>query len=322
MFDKLKTRKALFFYGISAISAAVLCVILRTLSIFFSFNIEIGYYKSGAPLPIILNVLMFVAVLAAFAFCFIPKIKIVSNEPFSIRSVKMSAIFPAVGFAAYTFVYVSWLMDYLKFYPTLPLSYLICAVAGVGACAFFACIALRKKNCDVVFVLLGILTIVWLVLSLAECYFDTLVQMNSPNKLVFQFACLSAMLLVVNEMRQDLDVKKANFHLFSASVALLFLLTSSVPSIICAVARRMPISYSLIYSDAVFLLLAAFAAVRLVQLCFIEPPVVKEEITEYINEEIEEVMTENTEDVSEVTDTETDTENPSDESKGENDERE
>lgn len=314
MLDKLKTRKALFIYGVAALGATALCVLLRTLSLFLAFDTNIGYYKSGAVLPIILNVLTVLAVIAAFAFCFVPKLSIVPNEPHLTKPVRLSAIFPAVGFAAYAFVYFSWLMDYLRFYPTLPLTYVITAIATVGACAFFACAALRKSNGDIVFVLLGILTVVWLVLTLAECYFDTLVQMNSPNKLVFQFACLGGLLLTVNEMRVGLDVKRKGFHLFAASVALLFLFTSSVPSIIGYVAKKMPISYSLLYSDAVFLMLAVFAAVRLAQMCFAEPA------------PVDEATPEEAQDVSKDEAAESDTveapEYPSEESQGENDERE
>ena len=164
------------------------------------------------------------------------------------------------------------------------------------------------------FVLLGILTVVWLVLTLAECYFDTLVQMNSPNKLVFQFACLGGLLLTVNEMRVGLDVKRTGFHLFAASVALLFLFTSSVPSIIGYVAKKMPISYSLLYSDAVFLMLAVFAAVRLAQMCFAEPAPVDES-------DPEEAQDVSKDEAAEI-DTVEAPENPSEESQGENDERE
>ena len=269
----------------SALGTVALCVILRTLSIFFAFDLSIGYYKTGAPMPILLNVLTFLAVVAAFAFCFIPKISISPFEPALIKPVRMSAIFPTVGFAAYAFVYVTWLLDYLKYYPTLPMTYILTLASTLGAGIFFACAALRKNNGDVLFILLGILAIVYFVISLADCYFDTLVQMNSPNKLVFQFACLGAMLLTVNEIRQGFDVKRNGFHLFSATVASIFLFTSSIPSILGYVAGKMPISYSLFYSDAVFFMLAIFAVVRLVQMCFIEPPVIDEPEDENTDEQ-------------------------------------
>lgn len=268
MSNVFQSKRALKIYGICALGVTAVCVLLRLLCILFFFDSDIGYYVSGAPLPIILNVLLILAVAAAIVFCLIPRVRVVPVTPTLTASVKKSAVFPAVGFAAYAVVYFTWLADYASIYGTLPFSYILTAITTLCACAFFCLIVFRKSNSDLLYVLTGIMSIVWLVISLAECYFDTLVQMNSPNKLIFQFAALGGMLLLVNELRQGFEFKRPGFHLFSASVASLFLLNSSVPSIICSLTGDMPKSYSLIYSDAVLLLLAVFAVVRLIGLCF------------------------------------------------------
>ena len=130
-----------------------------------------------------------------------------------------------------------------------------------------------------------------LVLELAECYFDTFSPMNSPLKLTFEFACLGALLLTVNEMRVGLDQKRRGFHLFAATVASVFLPTSAIPSIICYLSGDMPASYVLVYSDLVMLGISVLAVARLVQLCFYEqaePTESETEIQDSDEEQIEE----------------------------------
>lgn len=309
MTNVFQSKRALKIYGICSLGITAVCVLLRILCVSFFFDSDIGYYASGAVLPIILNAVLVLSCVAALIFCLVPRIRVSPTTPAATKSVKLAAIFPAVGFAAYAVVYFKWLADYSAIYGSVPFSYILTAIATLGACAFFCLAAFRKSNADIVYVLTGVLAIVWLVVSLAECYFDTLVQMNSPNKLIFQFATLGGMLLLVNELRQGFEFKRKGFHLFSASVAALFLLTSSLPSIVCYFAGDMPMSYSLLYSDAVLLLLSVFAVVRLIQMCFGNEPCVAEESEneETADEEAEDITTEN--DTQDSQDTQEDTEN-------------
>lgn len=284
MSNFLQSKRALRIYGISVIGVAAVCTVLRLLCILFFFDTDIGYYTSGAVLPTVLNVLLFVSAVGAFALCIIPKIRLTPSFPSAKSAVRRFAVLPAVGFAIYAVIYLPQLIDYYAIYGTLTLSYLLTEAASIGACVFFGFIAFRDKNDDTAFLLTGVLTVVWLVISLANCYFDTLVQMNSPNKLMFQFACLGAMLLTVNELRQGFGVRRKGFHLFSASVAVIFTLSSAVPSAVGYFTGNMPIAYSLIYADIVFILIAVFSAVRLIQLCFgPEEPITYSEQTETAN---------------------------------------
>lgn len=268
MSNIFQSKRALRIYGAGILGVTALCVILRIICMTFFFDSDIGYYDKGAALPIILNILLFLAAAVSLILCLVPKIKLSPVPPTPTKATRMCAIFPAAGFAAYAVIYFSLLAEYSSLYGTLPFAYILTAIATVGACAFFALYAFRKNNGDILFVLTGVLAVIWFVVALAECYFDTLVQMNSPNKLIFEFATLGAMLLTVNEIRQGFEFKRPAFHLFSASVATLFLLTDSVPSIIFSIMGKMPRSYSLLYSDAVLLLLAVLAVARLLNMCF------------------------------------------------------
>ena len=291
MFNVFKSKKALRLYGITVLAAAFSCVVLRLISTMFFFDGDIAYYQTGAVLPIITNVIMALTAIGAIVFCLISKVSIEPNIPTEAKITRLASIIAAAGFAVFGVIYVSSLMEYSNIYGSIPSTYLLCAVCTFGACAFFALKALRASNADILYVLTGILVAVWIVLELAECYFDTFIPMNSPLKLTFEFACLGALLLTVNEMRIGLDQKRRGFHLFAATVASVFLPTSAVPSIICYLNGDMPASYVLVYSDLVMLGISVLAVARLVQLCFYEqaePTESETEIQDSDEEQIEE----------------------------------
>ena len=287
MFNVFKSKKALRLYGITVLAAAFSCVVLRLISTMFFFDGDIAYYQTGAVLPIITNVIMALTAIGAIVFCLIPKVSIEPNIPTEAKITRLASIIAAAGFAVFGVIYVSSLMEYSNIYGSIPTTYLLCAVCTFGACAFFALKALRASNADILYVLTGILVAVWIVLELAECYFDTFIPMNSPLKLTFEFACLGALLLTVNEMRIGLDQKRRGFHLFAATVASVFLPTSAIPSIICYLSGDMPASYVLVYSDLVMLGISVLAVARLVQLCFYEQaePTESETEIQYSDEE-------------------------------------
>ncbi len=270
MSEKFKSRKALVIYGITALCVCFLCVLLRFISTVFFFDYRIGYYISGAPLPIIANILPIVAAVCALAIYAIPALRLSVNTPTDTKSVNIGSWIAALGFVLFSVIYLISLANYLEIYGKLPISYIVGALASLSGCAFFILKALGHSS-KLSYVLCGILTVIWFVLALIESYFDTFVQMNSPIKLVFQFACLGAMLLIVSEMRMGVDNTRSRMHLLSATLAAILLPMSSVPSIICYYMGKMPATYTLLYYDAVCVLMSAFAIIRVVQLCFFAP---------------------------------------------------
>jgi len=275
MKDIFSTRRALRIYGICVMAIALACIALRFFGILFFFDIDIGYYTVGA-VPFLASYLPIFAVVLAAVFCFVPWVRVNSNTARNTRSVKISAIFPALGFVFWFVTYAISLIDYNEAYGTIPFVYILTAICALLAAVFFIMTVFTRNTANALYVTAGLFTVIWIVLSLAESYFDIYVQMNSPNKLIFQFATLSGILLTVNEMRNGFDVKRPRFHLFSASIALVLLGTSSIPSVVCFLLGKMPSSYILFYSDCIFLLMLVFAATRLIQLCFAkeEAPIV------------------------------------------------
>ncbi len=268
MSNIFQSKKTLQIYGIGVLAAAVLCTIVRLLCLLFFFDKDIGYYKSSSALPIFFNILLIACVLAAVLFCFIPKAKLLPIIPQRTKAIKFAAILPAVGFAAYAINYFLWLIEYMKIAVQIQFLDILTLIVTIGGSVFFAFIPFKKMVGDIPYVLTGICAIMTLIFALAECYFNTLIQMNSPNKIIFQFACLAGTLFIVNELRQGLEFKRLGFHLFSASIASIFLLSSSIPSIVAYLAGYMPTTYSLFYIDILIAFIAIFSITRLIQMCF------------------------------------------------------
>ncbi len=275
MFDKFKTQGALKIYGICALSVAFICVVLRTAAMLLFLDTDLGYFERGAVLPTISNALSVVATLAALAFCLVPKIKVAPKVANSTRGIGPFAIPAAICFAFFTIKSIVGTAAFAEIYQSVPYIYVFFVfdiAASMGACIFFVLKALGKAGSNISSLICGILSVIWFVIALIDCYFNQAVPMNSPLKLVFQFASLAAMLFCVNEMRVGVDGGKTGFHLFSATVAAIFLPLSAIPSAICYACDKMPSTYSLIYSDIVLLSVSVFAIARLAQMCFGKQP--------------------------------------------------
>lgn len=267
MSEIFKSTRARKIYGIVALSAAFLCTVLRTLSMLFFFDKDLGYYQAGAALPIIFEVLTVVSLTMAVAFALVKPISVCSNSATDASYVKYSAILSCVGFAAFTLIYVRGLVSYLSVY-ALTWQMALTLISSIGACVFFLLIAFTNPRASILYVLTGCLTVIWLALALASSYFDNFVQMNAPSKVMFIFGALGGMLLVVNEMRRGLNEQKNGLHLLGATAASILLASSSLPSIIGFLAGKMPVNHSNFYYDIAFFSLSIFAVARLVQMCF------------------------------------------------------
>lgn len=254
-------------FGICTFASAFLCAALRLIAIFFFFDRDIGYYNNGI-MSAVATYVPSIVVIAAGVLAFIPAVGTAPEGARSTKATRLCSLFPVAALSVWLIKYCVALYDYGSIYGSIPFSYVFTLLSTVGAIAFFCLAAFQKQHGNTLYVVCGLFTVAWFTLSLAESYFDTHVQMNSPTKTVFQFALLSAMLLTVNEMRIGLSVKRPRFHLFSTAAATVLLAVSALPSIIGCVAGKLPSSYSLLYSDIVLLSLLVLSSARLAGLCF------------------------------------------------------
>ncbi len=264
IFNKKSVRAV---FGIGVLGVSVLCTALRIISTLFFFDTDIGYYQAGKVIPILSYIIPIAAIIAAMAFCFVPKIRITAIDAYDTVYTRICAIIPTLGFATFSVVYILSLVEYSEAQLQIPFSFILCAICSVASCVFFV-LKFLGKQANIAIVICGILTVLWLVLALAQSYFDVFVPMNSPLKTVFHFACLAAMLFTLCELRMGVDKTRTKLHIFASASAVILLPLSAIPSLLAFVLDMMPISYTLFYYDITLLTVSVFATARLINLCF------------------------------------------------------
>lgn len=241
-------------FSLVAIVLTVIATAGRLFSLLFFYD-RIGYYQSGALLPIASNILFALSlVFFGVAAIFLLKPKQAIAAPTG--AARYVALAPALAAAAHAMISALSLakesLDVLK-----AISLLLSVIAAV----FFASIALSERP-SLLTALSGVGCIAWIALEWLSSYRDFTVPMNSPDKLFFHFGCIGAALLIVAELRALFVVSKPRFYYFSLFTAILTLAVSSIPSLI-GMACGVFASYSLALEDLFLLSLLVYATVRL-----------------------------------------------------------
>jgi hypothetical protein len=249
-------QRALIF-SIIALALTALATAGRLCSLLFFYD-RIGYYQSGALLPVVSNIL-FAASVVFFAIAALFWLKPAKTVAAPQKAVGYAALLPAIALAAY----VVFSLDRVMFQEVNIIFMLSLLLAVVGAVFFSSLTFCRQPS--VLSVLTGVGTILWLALSWLRSYRDFTVPMNSPDKLFFNLGCIGAVLFVFSEIRAIYGIPRPRFYYFSISTAILTLAVSSIPSLIgnaCGIFA----SYSLTLEDFFFLALLIYAIARLLTL--------------------------------------------------------
>ena len=247
-----KSRALVF--SLVALALSGLAAAGRLFSLLFFYD-RIGYYQSGAFLPIASNTLYAASVVffGVAAIFLIKPSKVIATPTGSIRYV---SLVPALALAVYV---VSSLGRIVTPEPdTISTISIILAIIGA---VFFASLAFCRQP-SVITVLTGIGAIFWLAIAWLRSYRDFTIPMNSPDKLFFHLGCLGATLFIFSEIRAMYGLPRPRFYYFSIYTAILTLAVSSIPSLI-GNACNIFASYSLQFEDIFFLSLFFYAVVRL-----------------------------------------------------------
>ena len=102
---------------------------------------------------------------------------------------------------------------------------------------------------------LGIAVIILLIAFLTFSYFDQLVQMNAPDKILFGLACVSSMIFMANELKATVGTKRNSTYGLFAALTVLFGATSSIPSIIAYHAGVLMIPVPVVTDPKLYLIL-------------------------------------------------------------------
>ena len=108
----------------------------------------------------------------------------------------------------------------------------------------------------------GTLSIIALAIELANVHNDVSIALNSPNKMLFQFAVICVMLYLLAELRVVFSVARPRFYLFILVISTFVLGASSLPSIIASAAGIY--ENKLIKADVALLGVFVFCLFRLI----------------------------------------------------------
>ena len=250
-----KPRTLLF--SLIALGLTLLATTGRLCSLLFFYD-RIGYYKSGAILPILSNILFAVSVVF-FGVAAITMLKPEKTIAIPTKPMGYAALLPAFALATYAVATLGSVMS-----PELNIVALLSVLFAIIGAVFFVSLTFCRQP-SVLSVFTGIGAIAWLAISWFNSYRDFTVPMNSPDKLFFHFGCIGATLFVFSEIRTVYGMSRPRFYYFSLFTAILSLAVSSIPSLIgnaCGVFA----SYSLTLEDFFFLALFVYAVARLLAL--------------------------------------------------------
>ena len=252
-----KNRSAKLFFILTS-GLAVLTFVLQLLSLILFYDANIGYYKSGAVLPLISGILFAVSVVAAIAASFVLADRSESVSPIP-ESLKYTALIPAAVILIVTLISV---IGGKNGFLTLDLLTIISAIAATG---FFASFPLSKQP-SIVTAVCGIGLILWLALIWLDSYTDFSVTMNSPDKLYFHFACVGAALLAIAELRASYGIARARNYYCYISISVLTLTSGALVPVIGNLFGAYEYNPTILESAALSAILA-YAVIRLVSLC-------------------------------------------------------
>ena len=199
----------------TALGTAILALALRLICVLFFYDTAIGYYTAGAVLPVISNITL---VLSAVALIVLAFLKAPADHAVSAPSglSRWSALIPALALAIRAVQLIGGGMSESSLTHILSL---IGALAGAG---FFCCLAFVERPSGIT-VVLGTGFVLFLAVAWASSYTDFTVAMNSPDKRLFNLACVGAALFTVGELRAVYDRARTRVYYCYVSLALLTL---------------------------------------------------------------------------------------------------
>ena len=242
--------------SIIAIATAAISVILRIISIFFFYD-KLGYYQSGAPLPIIANIFLAIALvflLAASIFSIDKRRKIQAPDKIS----QYAALLPT---GALIFTAIRAIMGSLDGSTVNKFLFFISAIL---AAVFFILIFIKKQP-FIATVYFGLAALVFVFFLWMNSYFDFFVPINSTDKIFHYLACAGGLLFIFGEICACYGSVNPRIYCFSIFTAVITLWVGAVPSLVGFFSNTF-VKYVTLEGDVFFTALAIYATVRIVML--------------------------------------------------------
>ena len=265
-----KRSKTIKIYAVAAVAAAIVAVLLRTVCLFYFYDMEIGYHSEGFVTSLYKVFCLLSALFFASAVVFVKRNTATPDGKTSGFSVKLGSAAAMLAFAAYFSILV-FSADMVSTSGALDLLSKITALMGI---VYFAIAVFAPDTNKNIRALLGFGVIIWCIYVLGVTYFDIFVQLNSPDKVTLHLALISMMVFIVCELRCFVLEIKKGFSLFSACCATFFCSLSSVPSFLFGASIGEMNKY---YTyDIVIFAVGFYALGRLISFAFFNPIRVEE----------------------------------------------
>lgn len=241
--------------SITAGAISVISLILRIICLFFFYD-DIGYYKTGAVLPIISNILFALAIIFFFVTAIFSIDKKQSVEPTSNLS-QYAALLPlgALLFRITTL--------FTKVFNDTNVNKYFMLISAIAAAIFFLLIFFANKKLKNVTFYIGIGALLYVFLCWMFAYFDFFIPINSTDKTFFYLACAGAILFIFNEMCAYCSFVRSKFYYFSLFTSILTLSVASISAIVgyaCGIFK----AYITLEADIFFIALLIYAITRLI----------------------------------------------------------
>ncbi|MBQ8207869.1 MAG: hypothetical protein IJZ89_03945 [Clostridia bacterium] len=237
-----RSIKILKIYSVVFAVLTVLAIVLRCLSLFNFYDSDIGYYRTEAILPDIFHLISVLVPILAFSLLFLMERPIIwryQHPKPEYAAVRAGAVFGIAAIASYVIYDLIALSgefrNVIGSIQSTKAGEIVCLLAllfGLLGIVYFALILAGKTSKGDKHVLFGYAVILFVLMVLANTYFDFYTTMNSPNKLLTQVTLMSVMLYFLYELRFSLGNEAPRSYAAVSLAALYFTSVSSVPGII------------------------------------------------------------------------------------------
>ena len=266
MFERIRNKNILspaLFVALSLLLTAV-GIALRLINTFFFFDYDIGYYQSGAILPIIMNAFLVLSTLFfGVASLFLTRVPDsysgCERNPFTILASSLCAItFIASGVNFWLFrimlpAYVQILIPTLSIFAILSFCSSFYFISNVAS-------FIGKYRAP-----LAIIVILNAVCILAISYFDITIQMNSPQKLLLHISCLASIFFFATEARCIFESIRKRIYIFLLCTGMFFSGIYSIPSLVSFLLEK-PADPNFISFSIIFFAVFIYIVIRAVTL--------------------------------------------------------
>lgn len=219
----------LFF--ILTVLASAAAALIQAFLFTSNYDEKLNLYHTGAFLPLVFYIAVFVVALFCASSYFITKNNTgMKTLPAPGRFVVFTAILGGFQLGAAVLFNIYYYVTGV--YSGMTSLRAAVFITAVPAAVYFISTALTgnpKKN---VLIICGFFTVIWAALYLMCIYFDMSSPLNSPVRILNQLSLITVMLYFIFELRYLLDKPRPRLYLPASLLAILFISLSSVSDLI------------------------------------------------------------------------------------------